>query len=76
MNAVALNRVLETLRIPRVKNFMMFVIGLGVAVLLFHRPQMTWDVLAVSLKELDDKVIKQDGKCYRYSVEDATCPAT
>jgi hypothetical protein len=74
MNAAALNRVLDTIRMPRVKNFMMFVIGLGFAVLLFHRPQKTWDMLAMSLTELDDKVIKQDGKCYRYKVEDATCP--
>lgn len=53
--------------------FFSFLIGFGIAVLLFHRPFVIEPVLAVPLEELPRTVSKQDGKCYRYRVEDASC---
>jgi len=53
--------------------FFSFIIGLGIAVVLFHRNYSTVRTLGISLKDATEKVVKVDGKCYRYRVEDATC---
>jgi hypothetical protein len=61
------------LRDPNAKLFFSFIIGLGLAVLLFHRPQKIHRVSAVPPNELTDKVVRMDGKCYRFTMEDASC---
>ncbi len=53
--------------------FFSFLIGLGIAVIVFHRNYATIRTLGLPLKDTMDKVVKVDGKCYRYRVEDATC---
>lgn len=53
--------------------FFSFLIGLGIAVIMFHRQYSTIRTLGLPLKDTMDKVVKVDGKCYRYRVEDATC---
>lgn len=53
--------------------FFSFIIGLGAAALLFHRNYTTIRTAAVPLSEAQDKVVKMDGKCYRFRVEDASC---
>jgi hypothetical protein len=53
--------------------FFSFIIGLGIAVLLFHRDYGVMKTLAIPIKEATERVIKVDGKCYRYRVEDAQC---
>jgi hypothetical protein len=57
----------------RAAPFFSFVIGLGISVLLFHRDYSVLTTLAVPPSEFQNKVVKVDGKCYRYRVEDATC---
>ena len=59
--------------LERGAGFFSFLIGLGIAVLLFHRPFVVENVLAVPLEDLGKAVAKHDGKCYRYRVEDASC---
>jgi len=63
--------------IARVLNrgspFFSFIIGLGLAVLVCHRHYGVIKTLAVPVKETMDRVVKADGKCYRYRVEDAEC---
>lgn len=59
--------------LERAAPFFSFVIGLGIAVMLFHRPYDTIRTLGVPLNSAVDKVVKVDGKCFRYRVEDATC---
>lgn len=59
--------------IERGSPFFSFVIGLGIAVVLFHRNYSVVRTLGIPLKDATDKVVKVDGKCYRYRVEDATC---
>ena len=59
--------------IQRASPFFSFIIGLGVSALLFHRAYGIKRTLAVPVDELQDKIVKVDGKCYRYRVEDATC---
>ena len=53
--------------------FFSFIIGLGLAVLLFHRSFGVKKTLAMPISEVTTTVVKVDGKCYRYRVEDAQC---
>ena len=62
-----------TKSLERASAFFSFVIGLGISVLLFHRNYDTQRTLGVSLSDVESKVVKVDGKCYKYRVEDATC---
>jgi len=64
-------RIVEALH--RASPFFSFVIGLGLSVLLFHRNYVTIRTSAVSLKDATETIVKADGKCYRYRVEDASC---
>jgi hypothetical protein len=59
--------------ITRASPFFSFLIGLGIAALLFHRNFVTIRTPALPIKDMVDKVVKVDGKCFRYRVEDATC---
>ena len=62
--------------IERASPFFSFIIGLGIAAILFHREYTTIRTLGVSLLDATEKVVKADGKCYRYRVEDASCENT
>jgi hypothetical protein len=62
--------------IERGSPFFSFIIGLGLAAILFHRNYSTVLTLGVPVKDTVDKVVKTDGKCYRYRVEDASCENT
>jgi len=53
--------------------FFSFIIGLGMAVVLFHRDYGVMKTLAIPIGEATTKIVKVDGKCYRYRVEDADC---
>jgi hypothetical protein len=64
-------RILEA--IHRGAPFFSFIIGLGIAAVLFHREYSTVRTLGLPLKDTLDKVVRSDGKCYRYRVEDANC---
>jgi hypothetical protein len=66
-------QVAEILRNPDARYFFSFLIGMGVAILLFHRPQKVWNVPAVPIHEMTERVVRMDGKCYRFRMEDATC---
>lgn len=59
--------------IQNASPFFSFVIGLGLAVILFHRNYATVRTLGVPLKDTTEKIIRADGKCYRYRAEDANC---
>lgn len=50
-----------------------FIIGLGLSVVLFHRNYNVMKEVALPLQEATSRIVKADGKCYRYRVEDATC---
>lgn len=60
----------EILKKPEANVLFSFVIGLGLAVLLFHRRRNEHDVLAVDVSELANSVSKIDGKCYRFRIAD------
>jgi hypothetical protein len=50
-----------------------FIVGLGVAVLCFHKPFQIKPVLPISLAEIEGKTIKNNNKCYQYHAEDVQC---
>ena len=65
----------EILKKPEANVLFSFVIGLGLAVLLFHRSRKEYVVSAVNVDELVNTVTKIDGKCYRFRVTDASEPS-
>lgn len=71
MQAVNGERVAKALH--RAGAFFSFLIGLGISVLIFHRDFLSVKVPALPLKEMVDKEVRVDGKCYKYRVEDASC---
>ena len=62
-----------SMAIRRASGFFSFVIGLGISVLLFHRDYVSIKIPALPLQDMVGKIVKVDGKCYKYRVEDATC---
>jgi hypothetical protein len=62
--------------IKRASPFFSFIVGLGISVLLFHRNFHSIRTLALPLKEATGKIVKSDGKCWRYRVEDASCESS
>ena len=62
--------------IDRASPFFSFVIGMGIAAILFHRKYDSVTTLAVPLKDAMERTVKADGKCYRYRVEDASCESS
>ena len=62
-----------SMAIRRASGFFSFVIGLGISVLLFHRDYVSIKIPALPLQDMVGKIVKVDGKCYKYRVEDASC---
>jgi hypothetical protein len=60
-------------RRPESAGFFSFLIGVGFAVMMFHRPTDTSYALALPPSEIEGKTIRADGACYLYRVEDASC---
>ena len=50
-----------------------FIVGLGVAILLFHKPFQSKAALSLPVHEIEGKVVKIDGKCFEYHAEDTQC---
>lgn len=71
MQAFSTERISNAL--TKASAFFSFVIGLGISVLLFHRNYTSIRTPALPLKEMVDKVVRVDGKCYKYRVEDSNC---
>lgn len=73
MSLLALPKVDMSKVLEKGSAFFSFLIGFGIAVMLFHRPFTVEPILAVPIEELHNAVAQHDGKCYRYRVEDASC---
>jgi hypothetical protein len=71
MQLVTGERVSSAIR--RASGFFSFLIGLGISALLFHRNYSSIKTPALPLRDMVGKIVKTDGKCYRYRVEDASC---
>ena len=56
-------------------SFISFIIGLGVAILLFSKPFGSQKFLSIPVADIQGKVVKVGEKCYSYTAEDSLCPA-
>jgi hypothetical protein len=54
-------------------SFISFLIGMGLVIMLFHKPILERKTLSLSVKDVIEKIVSIDGKCYKYIAEDATC---
>jgi hypothetical protein len=61
---------------PRGEFFFSFLIGIGLAIMLFHRPIKSQKVLALEPAEFENKIVKANSKCFQYRVEDCACELT
>lgn len=51
-----------------------FLIGMGVIVLLFHKPYAIYQSLTIPVSKVEGRTIKVGGKCYSYTAKDSLCP--
>jgi len=66
-------KIIGLLRSTRSVPFLSFLIGLGLAVMLFHKTIKTIPTLAMPVAEVEKNVVKYGGKCFRYHAEDCKC---
>jgi hypothetical protein len=50
-----------------------FIVGLGLAILLFHKPFQSRVTLSLPVHEVEGKVVKIGNKCFEYHAEDTQC---
>ena len=58
---------------PQSIKVLSFLVGMGVVVLLLHRPIETQTTLGLPVADIEEAQVKQDGKCYAYRAEDSAC---
>jgi hypothetical protein len=63
----------EILRKKESAIFLSFLIGFGIAVLVFHRQFFSKRTLSLPLDQVHGKLVKQGAKCYKYFAEDTQC---
>ena len=66
-------KIVGLLRSARSIPFISFLIGLGVVVMLFHKPIRTIPTLAMPVAEVEKNVVRYGGKCFKYHAEDCKC---
>lgn len=68
-----MSQMLKILHNERSIPFISFLIGMGVVIMLFHKPFIQRKTLALPVIEVVKKIVSIDSKCYQYTAEDATC---
>ena len=68
-----LARILQIFKTEKNIPFFSFLIGMGLAVMLFHKPIHTKPTLALPVDQVEKQTVKYDGKCYKYVAEDTQC---
>lgn len=63
----------QLLKNKQAGKFFSFVIGLGFALLLFHKTFLTRKVLALPVSDIMGQVVRSGDKCYKYTAEDTQC---
>jgi hypothetical protein len=67
-------QIVSLLRNERSTPIFSFLIGLGLVVLFFHKPFMTYQELSVPVSKVEGRTIRVGGKCYSYAAKDSLCP--
>jgi hypothetical protein len=68
-----ISKIIEIFRSEKAAPLLSFIIGLGVVVMLFHRPIMTKPTLSLPLSEIEGQVVRHGSKCFEYHAEDTQC---
>jgi len=66
-------KIIQVLKDQKNIPFFSFLIGMGIVVMLFHKPYVTKNTLAMPLTELQKQIVKVDNKCFKYIAEDVQC---
>jgi hypothetical protein len=66
-------RIIGIFRNEKAVPFLSFLIGFGIAIMLFHRPIPAKNTLSVSVGDIEGKTVPFNKKCYTYHAEDAQC---
>ncbi len=56
-------------------SFLSFLIGMGLVVLLFHKPYDSYQFFSIPVSDVERKIIRHGEKCYTYVAEDCLCPS-
>ena len=67
------SRVLHIFKDQKNIPFFSFLIGLGVIIMLFHRPIPVRNALSVPVDKVEGRVVRHGNKCVKYVAEDAEC---
>lgn len=54
-------------------SFLSFLIGMGITVLMFHKPFVSSRFLSLPIATIENKVVKHGDKCYIYKSQDVKC---
>ena len=68
-----LTKIIQVFKNEKNIPFFSFLFGLGIAVMLFHKPFETKTTLGLPVSEIEKQVVKIDNKCYSYNAEDSQC---
>lgn len=66
-------QITKLLHNPQSSKVLSFLVGMGIIVLLFHKPLELQKTLALSVEEIEGRVVPNGGKCYSYVAEDCPC---
>jgi hypothetical protein len=66
-------QILKVLHNPSSMCFFSFLIGFGIVILILHRPMYTEKRLSLSVEDVESKVVRNGGKCYKFRAEDTKC---
>lgn len=66
-------KIVSVFRNERSAPLLSFIIGVGVAVMLFHRPIVKRLMLSLPLGDVEGRVVRVGDKCVRYHAEDSAC---
>ena len=68
-----ISRIIGIFRNQKAVPFLSFLIGMGVTIMLFHRPIPVRKALSVPAGEIEGRVVRSGNKCIKYVAEDAEC---
>ena len=66
-------KIIQVLKDQKNIPFFSFLIGMGLIVMLFHKPYVTKNTLSMPLTEIQKQIVKVDNKCFKYIAEDVRC---
>lgn len=66
-------KIFEIFRSQKAGPVLSFIIGVGIAVMVFHKPFHYKHKLESSVSDYVDKPVKFGNKCYTYTAEDTEC---